>query len=70
MPSEDRIARNEKHYIQMIKKLSVEQQMAVVDLALDLRPGWFRRRLLGLPLTADDESEQLALTSGLDAIAA
>jgi hypothetical protein len=53
----------------MLERLSPEQALAVVDLALDLRSPWIRRAILELPLADGDEGERQALLSGLDAIA-
>jgi hypothetical protein len=57
VPDEDRIRRNEKRYAAMLERLSPEQALAVVDLALDLRSPWIRRAVLELPLADGDESE-------------
>ena len=51
-PDEAQIVRNERAYNRLMARLSTEQQLAVIDLALDLRPPWFRRALLKIPLTS------------------
>ena len=48
---------------------ATDQQLACVDLILDLRPSWARRAVLGLPLTDADEEERGHLLSGLDRLA-
>ena len=67
--SEERAKQNERRYLRMVAMLSTDQLCAVVDLALDLRPGWARRAVLGLPLVGDDEQERRHLLDGLDVIA-
>ena len=68
--SETRLAKLERRYNEMVAKLSVEQHLAVVDLALDLKPGWLRRALLGLPAAPEDQVERGYLIEGLNALAA
>jgi hypothetical protein len=68
-PSEERIARNERAYERLLKRLTEDQALACVNVALDLRPGWMRRELLKIPLTPDDQDERRALLTGLDALA-
>jgi hypothetical protein len=67
--SEERAQQNERRYLRMTAKLTVEQQLAVVDLVLDLRPSWARRAVLGLPLVGEDELERRHLFDGLDVLA-
>jgi hypothetical protein len=67
-PDEQVIARNERRYAQLLARLSVDQQLAVIDLALDLQPGWLRRILREAPPLPEDARDREALLSGLDAL--
>jgi hypothetical protein len=49
--------------------LDVEQQLAIVDIALDRQPTWLRKQTCGLPFSGDDQVERRALLSGLDIVA-
>ena len=69
LPSEDQILRSERAYEKLCARLSVDQHLAVVDLALGYRPPWLKRAMLKIALTAADEVERCALLSGLEALA-
>lgn len=64
--SDDRVAENEAAYARAVKRLAPAERAAVIDLALDLRPGWVRRQVLGIDLTERDRRDRRALLNGLD----
>jgi hypothetical protein len=68
MPSEEVVAKNERAYLKLVQKLTTQQQLAVVGMALDQQPGWMRLMLRDLPLRHEHEIERRALLSGLDAL--
>ena len=68
-PTDERVLKLEREYDRLMKMLSPEQQLAVVDVALDLRPGWVRRAVLRLPPAVGDDVERAALITGLEVLA-
>ena len=68
-PTEDQIRHNEQSYERIMRLLSPEQQLAVIDVALDLRPAWIRRAILKMPPAAGDDVDRDALITGLEALA-
>ena len=67
-PDDEQIRKLERGYERLMKLLSPEQQLAVIDVALDLRPAWVRRAVLKLPPAEGDDVARGELLSGLDAI--
>jgi hypothetical protein len=65
----DRIADTARRFEQLVRRLTVEQKLALTDLSLDLRRPWMLRKLCQRPLTVEDEGERQALLSGLDVLA-
>jgi hypothetical protein len=70
-PDEDRVAQNERRYERMLARLSVDEQLAVVEVcALDAWPRWLMRVLRDVPpIATADEAERADLISGLDRLA-
>ena len=52
--------------MQLLRQLTPSQTLAVIDLALDIKPDWARRVLLGLPPARHDHDEQHDPEVGLD----
>jgi hypothetical protein len=68
-PTEEQLRLNERKYERLMKLLTPDQALAVVDVALDLRTGWVRRAILKLPPADGDGADRRALVTGLDVLA-
>jgi hypothetical protein len=64
------IARVQRQFDAMARRLRPAQKTAVTDLALDLRPRWLRQAVLGLELDQADRHERQDLLEGLDRLGA
>jgi hypothetical protein len=54
----------------MVRRLTIGQKLALLDLVLDVWPRWLRRQIAGVPLVGADLAEHRDLLGGLDAVAA
>jgi hypothetical protein len=69
-PTDDRIAKNEKAYDYLCRRLETSQLAAIISLVLGEQPAWATRLVAKLPLRLLDLAERETLLGGLDAIAA
>jgi hypothetical protein len=69
MSSDRFLARARERFEAMAARLGRDQKAALDQLVVDGRlPAWFRQQKLGRRLSAEDEAEREALTSGLQAL--
>jgi hypothetical protein len=65
---DERVAANERRHAGLAARLSEDQRLAEINLALKAWPPSLRRRLLGIDLTPDDQGERQDLLDGLEAL--